>query len=205
MRAEQAGVDEVHDRPELAEPVLDRRARHREPRRAGSRRSARARFVAGFFASWASSSSSRSQAIVASGSISRVAMSYEVTTTSDSAAARRARRRQPAGAVVEVDAERGREALDLLHPLPGDAHRADDERRAERVGAGLLALGDEHRDRLHGLSEAHVVGEDRADAEVAEHAQPAVAALLEREQRMLIPAGVGSGWKRVRRRRRAAR
>ena len=29
-RAEQAGVDDVHDRPELVEPVLDRRARHRE-------------------------------------------------------------------------------------------------------------------------------------------------------------------------------
>ena len=29
-RAEQAGVDDVHDRPQLVEPVLDRRARHRE-------------------------------------------------------------------------------------------------------------------------------------------------------------------------------
>ena len=44
-------------------------------RRACSRRSARARFVAGFFTSWASSRSSRSHAIAASASTSRVAMS----------------------------------------------------------------------------------------------------------------------------------
>ena len=30
-RAEQARVDDVHDRPQLAEPVLDRRAGHRDP------------------------------------------------------------------------------------------------------------------------------------------------------------------------------
>ena len=42
----------------------------------------------------------------------------------------------------------------------------------------------QHRDRLDGLAEPHVVGEDRADPEVAEEPQPAVAALLEREQRL---------------------
>ena len=51
-------------------------------RRASSRRRARARFVAGFLTSWASSSRSRSQATAASVSTSRVAMSYEVMTTS---------------------------------------------------------------------------------------------------------------------------
>ena len=54
----------------------------------------------------------------------------------------------------------------------------------------------EHRDRLHRLAEPHVVGEDRADPEVAEQAEPAVAALLEREQRMVIAVGVADGWKR---------
>ena len=81
-------------------------------------------------------------------------------------------------------AERRREALDLGDPLFDDAHRADDERRPECVRAELLPLGREHRDRLHGLAEAHVVGEDRTDAEIAEHPQPAVAALLEREELM---------------------
>ena len=50
--------------------------------------------------------------------------------------------------------------------------------------AVLLPLRGEHRDRLHGLAEPHVVGEDGADSEVAEEPQPAVAALLEREQRL---------------------
>ena len=44
-------------------------------RRAGSRRSARARFVAGFLTSCASSSSTRSQVIAARSSASRAAMS----------------------------------------------------------------------------------------------------------------------------------
>ena len=57
-------------------PVIARR------RRAGMRRSERARFVCGFFTSCASSSSTRSQAIAASVSTSREAMSYDVTTTS---------------------------------------------------------------------------------------------------------------------------
>ena len=51
-------------------------------RRRGMRRSARCRFVRGFFASCASSRSSRSHSTAARVSTSRVATSYEVTTTS---------------------------------------------------------------------------------------------------------------------------
>ena len=158
-------------------------------RRRGIRRSARCRFVRGFFASCASSSSSRSHSTRASSSTSRVATSYDVTTTSlrtggvDERVACEARR-----PVVEVDHEPRREAGDLARPLLGDAHRADDERRAD-LGAGLLALGDEGRDRLHGLPEAHVVGEDPADPQVAEQPEPAVAALLEREEVVTHPGG----------------
>ena len=78
-------------------------------------------------------------------------------------------------------AKRRSEPLDLMGPLLDDAHRAHDERRAELLH--LLPLGRDHRDRLHGLPEAHVVGQNRADAEIAEHPQPAVAALLERKER----------------------
>ena len=95
--------------------------------------------------------------------------------------------REPVGAVVQVDAQRRREPLDLVHPLARDAHRADDERRAERVGAVLLPLRHDHRDRLHGLPEPHVVGEHAADPEVAEEAKPAVPCLLERVQLVLHP------------------
>ena len=124
-------------------------------------------------------------------------MSYDVTTTS---LADRVDQRvvgEPVAAVVEVDAQRRREPLDLGDPLARDAHRADDERRPERVVAELLALGEEHRDRLHRLAEPHVVGEDRADPEVAEQPQPAVAALLERKRSSCIAVGVASGSKRA--------
>ncbi len=100
---------------------------------------------------------------------------------------------QPLAAVVQVHAERRREPLDLAGPLARDAHRADDEGGAERLGAELLPLGGQHRDRLHGLAEPHVVGEDGADPHVAEQPQPAVAALLEREERLRHRGGGAEG------------
>ena len=70
--------------------------------------------------------------------------------------------------MVKAHAKPRREAFDLVHPLPRNAHRAHHERRAKRIAAELLALGDDHRDRLDGLAEPHVVGEHAADAQVAE-------------------------------------
>ena len=155
----------------------------------GIRRSARCRFVRGFFASCASSSSSRSQATRASSSTSRVATSYDVTTTSlEPAAATNAWPARRDGPWWRWTREPGREAGDLARPLLDDAHRADDERRPD-VGTGLLALGHERRDRLHRLPEAHVVGEDPADPQVAEQPEPAVAALLERKEVVTHPGG----------------
>ncbi len=80
---------------------------------------------------------------------------------------------------MAMDAERRREPPELRLPLLDDAHRADDEGRAD---VAVLALGGEHRDRLHRLAQAHVVGQDRAGSEIAEQPEPAVTALLEREQ-----------------------
>ena len=96
---------------------------------------------------------------------------------------------EPSGAVVEMDAQGWCEAGDLRSPLLDDAHRTDDERWAECIALEVLALGGQHRDRLHRLAEAHVVGEDRADPEVAEHPQPAVASLLERKELELHRCG----------------
>ena len=183
-RAEQARVDDVHDRPELAEPVLDRRAGHRElPARGEPAQRLRALGrgvldVLRLVEQHPVPGDPRERVGVAGG---------DVVGGDDDVAVRRDHRerlsRQPAHPVVEVDAQRRREPLDLGAPLADDAHRADDERRAERVVAPpLLALGDEHRDRLHRLAEPHVVGQDRADPEVAEQPQPAVAALLEGEE-----------------------
>ena len=75
-RTEETRVDDVHDRPELVEPVPYRRAGHRQPapcyQSVGAPGPAS---VAGFFTSCASSSRSRSQPTAASASMSRVAMS----------------------------------------------------------------------------------------------------------------------------------
>ena len=81
---------------------------------------------------------------------------------------------------MHMDAEIGCEPVELARPLPGDAHRRDDERGARRDA--VLPFGDEHRDRLHGLPEAHLVGEDPTRAEIPEQPEPPVAALLEREE-----------------------
>ena len=59
-RADEAGVGEVEDRPEVAEAVLDRRAGERDARaRAGMRRSCCAVSLAGFLIACASSSTTR--------------------------------------------------------------------------------------------------------------------------------------------------
>ena len=182
-RAEQARVDDVHDRPELAEPVLDRRAGHRQlpargqPAQRPGALGRRVLDVLRLVEQEPVPGDPRERVGVAGGDV--VGGDDDVAVRGDQ---RERRSRQPAHTVVEVDAQRRREPLDLGAPLANDAHRADDERRTERLTASLLALRDEHRDRLHRLAEAHVVGQDRADPEVAEEPQPAVAALLEGEE-----------------------
>ncbi len=76
-----------------------------------------------------------------------------------------------AGAVVDGGAEAGAEAGDLGGPVVDDAARADHQRAAADGGEGL-----------HGLAEAHVVGEHRAEPGVAEEAEPAHPAALVRPQ-----------------------
>ena len=189
-RAEQAGVDDVHQRPQLAEAVLDRRAGHRQPSPCGQpaerARPLRVRVldVLRLVEQQAVPGDRGEEVDVAGGDVVR---------GDDDVRFQRGFRecgaRKPEAAVVAVHAQRGREPRDLRAPLLDDAHRADDERRAEHARPHFLALGGEHRDRLDGLPEAHVVGQDPADPEIAEHPQPAVAALLEREERELHRGG----------------
>ena len=185
-RAEQARVEQIHDRPQLAEVVLDRRARHRDaaaraqqPQRARATR-LRVLHVLRLVEEQAVPVDELQRLDVARRDVVRRDHDVGRPCALDERLAR-----EPIGAVVEVHVQRRREALDLVHPLARDAHRADDERRAERTGAVLLALGDDHRDRLHRLPETHVVGEHAADPEVAEQPQPAVARLLERVELVL--------------------
>ena len=147
----------------------------------GMRRKARWRFVRAFFTSCASSRSSRSH-VDAREEVG--VAGRDVVGRDDDVVGRRRREEggaaEPRRPVMDVDAQARREPGDLALPLLRDAHRADDERRADV--AAVLPLRDERGDRLHGLAEPHVVGEDPADPEVAQQAEPAVAALLEREE-----------------------
>ena len=101
------------------------------------------------------------------------------------------------------------EALGLLHPGADDGGRRDDEHRpgplrltgvAGVAGAGrlaplgLLTLLDEALDggeHLDGLAQSHVVGEDPAEARLAQEVQPPVALELVRAQRRPHPLGHG--------------
>ena len=75
--------------------------------------------------------------------MSRVTMSYDVITRSTSLSFLSERLvGEPVAAVMQMHAQRRREALDLGEPLARDAHRADDERRPELLAPELLALGE---------------------------------------------------------------
>ena len=89
-------------------------------------------------------------------------------------------------AVPERVPERGRELVHLAQPVGDDARRRDDE-RLERLALALdlrvLALhGEEQRERLHGLAEPHVVGEDAAGADLVEEPEPVEPLLLVRAE-----------------------
>ncbi len=67
-------------------------------------------------------------------------------------------------------ASSGREALRLPLPVPDQGHRTDQQgwrRRVIRNGRVLRVVRPQQREELDGLSQAHVVGEDGADAEPA--------------------------------------
>ncbi len=70
-RPEQAGGGPVEDRPQVAEAVLDRRPRERDPRRAGIARSSRAVRASGFFTCCASSATTRPHSTLTSSARSR--------------------------------------------------------------------------------------------------------------------------------------
>ena len=89
-------------------------------------------------------------------------------------------------AVVDVNAEAGREPRRFPLPVADQRHRADEQRRTEPLRRRhVLLLGDEKREQLDGLAQPHIVGEDPAEPEPVEVRKPADAALL-------VPAELGS-------------
>ena len=93
------------------------------------------------------------------------------------------------GAVVNVDVEAGEPALSLALPATEDGHGAH-EKRGPDLGE-LLAFAREEREDLHRFAEAHVVGEDPAEAARVEEREPIEAALLIGAERRLERARCG--------------
>ena len=80
---------------------------------------------------------------------------------------------QPVRAVVHVHAQVRGEPRRLALPVADQRHRAHQQ---GRVGAGRLRR--DERQQLDRLAQAHVVGQDAAEAELAEEGQPGQPALL---------------------------
>src|SRR5690606_25868158 len=101
-------------------------------------------------------------------------------------------RRAPGTAVLERR-ELGHESLRLLQPLVDDRARRDDQHRLLLVSRDLACEPPrlEVREHLHGLAEAHVVGEATADAGFAEGLEPAERCALVVAQL----AAEGVGWR----------
>ncbi len=81
------------------------------------------------------------------------------------------------GAVVDVDAQLGREAGQLVAPVAHDRGRADDERRRQ-VGLGCFAPCQDQGNDLDRLAQPHVVGQQCPQAVALQGAHPVHAALL---------------------------
>ena len=89
------------------------------------------------------------------------------------------------GPVVDVDGEVGGEPVQLALPVPEHRGRAHDQRRPLHAVGVIEQVGD-HLDRL---SEAHVVGQERAQPELAGLRQPSQADLLVRAELALKGGG----------------
>jgi hypothetical protein len=169
LAPEQAGVDGVEDRPQLAQPVLDRRAGERQLLLGAElARTALAALVAGFFTICASSSTT---VVHSTAEVVEVARQQPVGGDDDVGVGqtvgeqrRLAVGRRRVGAVVDDHPPARGEAVGLGLPVVHDAERADHQVRAgplEQVG-----------ERGGGLAETHVVGEAPAESDAGEELHP---------------------------------
>ena len=95
-------------------------------------------------------------------------------------------------AVADEQAQPRREAAGLLGPVLDEGGGADDERR-HPARSLVEALQRDPGERLDGLAEAHLVGEDASGAAALEGAQPGDAGALVGAQRRAQGLGDGGG------------
>ena len=192
---EKAGVQEVHDGPQFADVVLDRRAREGDPviGRQGSRgaRLARSRVLDVLrLVENDSGPGDLFQQI-------EVAM-HERISGDDERMARGLLREFLAAcarqSMMDEDREAGSKARRLLPPVANHRCGADEQHRAVDA-VGMVALK-QHKS-LDGLSEAHVVGQASAQSVLPKKSEPGETAHLIRPEGTLKPVGGGSSSKRV--------
>ena len=175
--AEETRVGEVEQRPELAEVVLDRRAREAEPVLGVDRPRREVRLAAHVL--------DRLRLVedhhVIGGLRDELLVTAEDRVARDDDVRARGVVPRAVAAVEHVHPQARRELGDLAVPVRHEGRRRDDERGA--IEATLLLLREEMRDGLERLAEAHVVGEDAADAARPQVLEPGEALDLVRTER----------------------
>ena len=192
-RSEQAGVEKVEDGPEIAEPILHRRAAERDAR-------ARVDLLGG-------------PRLLGAGCLDRLRFVQDGETPRHGQAARGDAQQRSVARDDEVDVgnpirdrapcrsalviaegcatmrgQRRREALDFRGPVGEQRRRRNQQAGAPRAPSRASRVASQHqqqRQHLHRLAEAHVVGEAGAQAEAGEQMQPSHADLLIGSQRRL--------------------
>ena len=178
--AEKAGHQEVEQAPQLAQVVLHRRARQREPlariERGDHLRGLGARVLDVLRLVEHDDVPASAEPACAVALQQRVGRDDEVAVLGEGAALAR-------GAVPHARAQGGREAGGLAPPVAQQAHGCDDE--AGRVEAAVLLLAQQVCQGLQRLAQAHVVGQHAAQAVGAQVLQPGQPVLLVGPQRGL--------------------
>ena len=187
-RADETGIGEVEDRPEVAEPVLDRRARERDAHARGDA----AELLRGVARGVLDGLRLVEDHLAPRDRGDRFDVAHRGAVGGDhdigvGGFARDLVERRAVRAVVHDDAERRREPRRLRRPVADDRGRRDHERGA---GAGAREDVREHRRRL---AETHVEGEAATEAGGVEEAEPRQRLGLVAAELADEPGGCGRG------------
>ena len=184
-RAEEAGIEEFLQRPEVGRAVLERRARerdlHGDLQRAGGAGGARVGVLDRLRLVEDERGERRVREVAKVAHEERVARHHHVRPPArhEERPARRAR-----AALVEQHLQARRERAQLAHPVRRDGDGRDDEGgRLRRFPPRVEEVGD----RLHRLAEAHVVRQTRTEPPLREEGEPGHPAQLVVAERPLQP------------------
>ena len=178
--AEQAGVDEVEDGPEVPEPILDRRAGQRDPRvrvkLLGGPRLPCARILDGLrFVQYRQMPRNLHQP--RDPQQRSVARDHEIHIRQSLVIERLQLDGRHRRWMRDERPQARREACDLRRPVRKKRRRRDEQARPPS-SLMLPAAHQYQRQHLHRLAQAHVVGQARAEAETGQEMEPAHAHLL---------------------------